>query len=218
MLNDDLSPIPTREDVEAARVRRRWITFAEVLGVVAVLISGLTLWNSYQQRSSEEADKAAARGEADAEARTLLLRATPDRDGRTLSLAPAATGQTIQNQNIAFPAALGIASVDTVSESRIEAGWFEQALLRARQNAGREENRGDERLPVAITTAFFSGGAMHRDSAIYDVGYRVEGGGLFGGHKVRMRGISRISGVPPAGLQARLDALWRTRQPAPPPS
>ena len=53
---------------------------------------------------------------------------------------------------------------------------------------------------------------MHRDSAIYDIGYRVEGGGLFGGHKVRMRGISRIAAVPPAGLQARLDALWRTRQ------
>jgi hypothetical protein len=56
---------------------------------------------------------------------------------------------------------------------------------------------------------------MHRDSAIYDIGYRVEGGGLFGGHRVRMRGISRIAGVPAAGLQARLDALWRSRQPAP---
>src|SRR5947199_4730923 len=70
MLNEDLPPIPTREEVEAARVRRRWITFAEVLGVVALLISGLTLWNSWRQRSADEADKAAARDEAAAESRT----------------------------------------------------------------------------------------------------------------------------------------------------
>ena len=218
MPDSDFPPLPTGEEVEAARVRRRWITLAEVLGVIAVLISGLTLWNSYQQRSSDEADKAAARSEASAEARTLLLRATPDRDGRTLTLAPAAEGQTIQNQTIAFPTALDVAAVDTVSEPRIEAGWFEQALLHAREAAGRGESRGDERFPVAITTAFFSGGAMHRDSAIYDVGYRVEGGGLFGGHKVRMRGISRVGSVPERALRERLDLLWRSRQPAPRPS
>src|SRR4051794_23536971 len=87
MPDSDLPPIPTREEVEAAAVRRRWITLAEVLGVIAVLISGLTLWNSYRQRSDEEADKAAARSQAAAEAQVLLLRATPDRDGRILSLA-----------------------------------------------------------------------------------------------------------------------------------
>ena len=218
MPDSDLPPIPTPAEAEAARVRRRWITLAEVLGVIAVLISGLTFWNSYRQRSSEEADKAAARDEAAAEARTLLLRSTPDRDGRKLSLAPAAAGQTIQSQTIAFPAALGVAAVDTVSEPRIEAGWFEQALLHAREAGGRGEGRGDERVPVAITTLFFSGGAMHRDSAIYDIGYRVEGGGLFGGHKLRMRGISRVATVPAASLQARLDALWRSRQPPTRPS
>src|SRR5689334_7888552 len=109
--NDDL-PIPTREEVEAAAVRRRWITLAEVLGVIAVLISGLTLWNSYRQRSDEEADKAAAQSQAAAEAQILLLRASPDREGRTLALAPATSGQTIQNQTIAFPASLGVAAID----------------------------------------------------------------------------------------------------------
>jgi hypothetical protein len=219
MPDSDLPPIPTREEAEAAAVRRRWITLAEVLGVIAVLISALTLWNSYRQRSADEADKAAARSEAAAEAQVLLLRASPDRDGRTLSLASAGSGQTIQNQTISFPGPLGVAAIDTVIEPRIEAGWFEQALLRARQAAGGQgERNGDERLPVAITTLFFSGGAMHRDSAIYDIGYRVEGGGLFGGHKIRMRGISRVETASPRTLQTRLDAIWRSRQPVPPPS
>lgn len=216
MPDSDKPPVPTREETEAASVRRRWITLAEVLGVIAVLISGLTFWNSYRQRTSEEADKAAARSEAAAEAQILLLRATPDREGRVLTLASAGSGQTIQNQNIAFPGPLGVAAIDTLIEPRIEAGWFEQKLLRAREAGGRhDENRGDERVPVAITTVFFSGGAMRRDSAIYDIGYRVEGGGLFGSHKLRMRGISRVETVTPRTLQARLDAIWRSRQPAP---
>jgi hypothetical protein len=217
MPDNDPPPIPTREEVEAAAVRRRWITLAEVLGVIAVLISGLTLWNSYQQRSSDEADKAAARSQAAAEAQVLLLRASPDREGRILSLATTETGQTIQNQTIAFPGPLGVAAIATLIEPRIEAGWFEQALLHARQAAGgQSESRGDERVPVAITTLFFSGGALHRDSAIYDIGYRIEGGGLFGGHKIRMRGISRVGTASPRTLQSRLDAIWRSRQPPPP--
>jgi len=219
MPDSDLPPIPTKEEADAAAVRRRWITLAEVLGVIAVLISGLTLWNAYRQRTGEEADKAAARAQAEAQAQILLLRATPDREGRILTLAAADSGQTIQNQTIAFPAGLGAATVDTVSEPRIEARWFEQALFHAREaQGGHEESRGDERLPVAITTFFFSGGAMRRDSAIYDIGYRVEGGGLLGGHKVRMRGISRVETVSPRNAQARLDAIWRSRQPAPHPS
>jgi hypothetical protein len=218
-MDSELPPIPTRDEAEAAAVRRRWITLAEILGVIAVAISGLTFWNSYQQRSADEADKAAARSQAEAEAQILLLRAAPDRDGRTLSLASAGTGQTIQNQTIAFPGPLGVAKVDTVIEPRIEAGWFEEALLRARRAAGeQEEGRGDERLPVAITTFFFSGGAMRRDSAIYDIGYRIEGGGLFGGHHIRMRGISRIETASPRTVQARLDTIWRARQPAAHPS
>jgi hypothetical protein len=216
MPDNELPPVPTREEAEAASVRRRWITLAEVLGVIAVLISGLTLWNSYRERTADEADKAAARSEAAAEAQVLLLRATPDRDGEILRLASAGNGQTIQNQTIAFPGPLAVAAIDTLIEPRIEARWFEQALLRAPQaGAARDGSRGDERIPVAITTLFFSSGAMHRDSAIYDIGYRVEGGGLFGGHKIRMRGISRVETVPPSGLQARLDSLWGSRQPVP---
>jgi hypothetical protein len=217
MPDSDLPPIPTREEAEAAAVRRRWITLAEVLGVIAVLISGLTLWNSYRQQNVDEADKAAARSQAAAEAQVLLLRASPDRDGRILGLAPAGTGQTIQNQTVNFPTPLGVAAIDTLIEPRIEARWFEEALLRARRAAGAQpESRGDERAPVAITTLFFSGGAMHRDSAIYDIGYRIEGGGLFGGNRIRMRGISRVETVSPRSLQNRLNSIWQSRVPAPP--
>ena len=209
----EIPPVDRQEKEEAARTRRRWLTLAEILGVTAVAISGLTLWNSYQQRTGEEAEKAAARQSASAAAQNLLLRGTPDREGARLALAPADADQTIQDQKILFPSPLGLAAVETVSEPRIEARWFARALIRARgdENAG----RGDARMPVAIETRFVSGGELHRDVALYDLGYRVEEGGLLGGDDVRLRGLARIERVAPARAQARLDALWRSRQPAP---
>ena len=45
-MSDGNLPIDPVEKHEAARARRRWLTLAEILGVAAVLISGLTLWNS----------------------------------------------------------------------------------------------------------------------------------------------------------------------------
>ncbi|WP_114951151.1 hypothetical protein [Sphingosinicella terrae] len=197
---------------EAARVRRRWLTLAEILGVTAVVISGLTLWNNYQQRTAEETERVEAREKSRAASRTLLLRGVPDRTGSRLSLAPADAAQTVQTQTIAFPAALEVALVETVSDARIEAAWFRRPLVRAADDAGRQ--RGDLRLPVAITTRFFSGGSVHEDVAIYDVGYRIEEGGLLNGDDVRLRGLSRVESVAPAQAQARLDALWHARRPA----
>jgi hypothetical protein len=211
-MTDDPAPLPL-PDAEAAAVRRRWITLAEILGVVAVLISGLTLWNNYRQRTGEEAEREAARIEASADAQALLLRARPDREGRRLTLSPADADQTIQNQTIAFPTALEAAPVETVADARIDAGWFERKLLRAlAREDGEDERRGDQRLPVAIVTTFYSGGTLHRDAALYDVGYRVSGGGLLGDRDVRLLGLSRIESVEPRQARSRLDSRWVSRR------
>ncbi|WP_129792894.1 hypothetical protein [Sphingosinicella sp. CPCC 101087] len=212
-MTDEIPPSPppssTAEKAEAAKTRRRWLTLAELLGLAAVTISGLTLWNNYQQRTAEEADKAAARRQASAAAQTLLLRGTPDREGRKLALAPADPAQTIQDQRILFPTPLQADAVETVSEPRIEAGWFGRALVRLRRDEA--DRRGDARLPVAIETGFFVGGERHTDVALYDLGYRIEEGGLLGGDEVKLRGLARVGAVPPGEAQARLDALWRSR-------
>lgn len=205
-----IAPAPSPN--EAAAQRRRWVNFAEVLALIAVLISALTFWNSYQERIAAEADKASERAQASTEAATLLLRGAADHGGARLALAAADPHQTIQTQSFAFPAALGLGAVETVSDPRLEAAWFERALLHATHDApAANAASGDERLPVAITTVFFSGGAMHRDVAIYDAGYRVEGGGLLGGHRVRLLGLSRVAAVSARDAQARVDRRWRAR-------
>ena len=206
-------PTPS-EKAEAAAIRRRWVTLGEVLAVVAVLISGLTLWNSYVERSHAEAEKAGEEKRASTRAATLLLKAEPDKDGERLGLAPIGVEQSIQSQRVEFPTALGVTRVDTTGDARIEADWFGDGLKRARHDARRkDETVGDEQVPVAITSQFIADGAMHTDVALYDLGYALDGR-LIGGSRLRLRGLSRIGQATPATALARIDAIWKKRQPA----
>jgi hypothetical protein len=194
------------EKAEAAATRRRWINLAEIVAVAGLLISGLALWNSYRDRTVDESEKASERTQAQAEARTMVLRATADREGRKLDLAPADAEQTIQGQTIAFPAALGVAPMETLADPRIEAGWFRRELLRAAGESGQQ----DRRLPLAITTRFYRDGALLTDTAVYYLVYRIEGGGLLDDRDLRLRGLSRLpeGAGDPAAARRRIDALW----------
>ena len=196
-----------KEAAETAAIRRRWITLGEVLAVVAVTISGLTLWNSYSERSGAEAEKQAARQQAAAEAQRLILRGTRAGNGKQLALAPLDPEQVIQSQTLRFPTALDADAIDTVIDPRIEAGWLEPAV----KKAGKAKSSGDARLPVLITTRFVSDGRSYADTSIYDVGYKAESGFL-SGTDVELRGLSHVERVGAKDAQAKLDGLWERRQ------
>ncbi len=195
---------------ERARVRRRWLNLGELLAIAAVLISALTFWNSYRERASSEARDNATAASASRRAATLVLRATPDRDGRALALSPRSDAQAIQGQTIRFPAALGLSAVETGSDARIERGWLEAALVKARKDAGaRPETAGDARLPLLVTTSFLADGDPHTDRAVYQLGYRTSHG-LLSGTSVALTGLSRDgAAASDAAGQRRIDALWR---------
>ena len=192
---------------EAASIRRRWITLGETLAVAAVLISGLTLYLNRADRQDERADRAAESSKASARAARLVLNAQPDGEDR-LALKPADPNQMVQSQTILFPRALGIAAVETSGEARIEAGWFEAALKKAREAAKLpDDSIGDEKLPVVIMTRFIVNGDTHDDSAIYDIGYGIAGKWL-SGHRLSLRGLSLVTHAGRADAQARIDAHW----------
>lgn len=202
-----------KERAEAAKVRRRWVTLGEVLGVAAVLISGLTLWNNWSDRQETKAEQAATEQRASAKAAKLVLVATGG-GKQTLTLKPAASEQSVQSQTILFPSALGVSPAATTGEPRIEGAWFDHALVKAREAAGMPDNsRGDERMPVVIITQFLADGSPHEDIALYDVGYTISGKFL-AGHSIGLRGISLVAKVQRAQAQAKLDARWKTRLPA----
>jgi hypothetical protein len=200
------------ETSEAAQRRRRlrWITLGEFLGVAALVISGLTFWNSYSERRDSEEEEAAEEREASNKARILVLRATRDKEGDRLVLS-AAGDQVIQGQTIRFPKALGVDPVDS-ADPRIEADWFADGLKNARRAAGADDRpRGDARIPVVITTRFTIDGDVAEDVSLYDIGYAVKNGGLFGGTSIKLRGLSLIGRSNAKAAPARLDALWQAR-------
>jgi len=209
----DADPVAPAENAseqraaEAAAIRRRWITLGEALAVIAVVISGLTLFNSWSERSDSAATKQVEAQQHSARARTLVLSVASARDDE-LVLKPGTAEQLIQSQTVVFPTALGAAPAETTGEPRIEAGWFASALKKARDAAGLpDDSRGDERLPVAITTRFLADGTAYEDTALYDIGYSVTGK-LLSGHIVVLRGLSLVSRVRAADAQAVLDERW----------
>jgi len=195
---------------EAARIRRRWLTLGEILAVAAVAISGLTFWNSYEERRTQESDRVAAERQADKAVRTLMLHGKVESDGRRLALAPVGS-QTIEQQGFTFPSALGLAPVEAMTDPAIETRWFADALKKARKDAGKkDETRGIERLSVAIATRFVSGDTLHEDVALYELGYEIEGG-FIAGNTVKLRGLTFVARTDAKGAGKRLDALWAKR-------
>ena len=194
---------------EAAAIRRRWITLGEILAVIAVLISGLTLWNSYSERSSTEAEKAAEKKEEAARSQALVLKA--EGRGKRLALSAFDPNQAIQSQTVAFPASLDVKPIETLIEPRIEAGWIKAAVKKARDQGNAGKASGDARMPVSVTTRFVNGGRTFTDTAIYDVGYRRDEGLL--GSELELLGLSLVERVAARDARARLDSIWRERRP-----
>jgi hypothetical protein len=200
-----------QDRAETARVRRRWLSLGETVAIVAVTISALTFWNSWSERTHGEAEKAAEAAQSQRRATTLLLAATPDKNGRRLSLVPRAESQAIQSQTVHFPSALSLRPADTSGDARIERGWFDEALVDARRAAGIKDGPGDSRLPILIETRYVADGEPLVDRTIYEVGYATEHG-LIGGTSIVLRGLARAGTAKTAEAgQKRVDALWRSR-------
>lgn len=200
-----------QERAEAARVRRRLLNLGEILAIVAVAISALTLWNSYSERKTSEAAHASESAQSAKKATVLTLRASADKDGGTLALTPRADNQVIQSQTIRFPTALGLSPAETSGDARIERDWIDRALVKARKAAGVEQNLGDARLPVVIETHYLADGDAQVDRALFELGYATSHS-LLGGTEVHLRGLSRIGKT--ADLTAgqnRIDSLWKAR-------
>jgi len=188
---------------EAARRRRRWISLAEVVGILALAISAASLWDSHQDRMESRASAGRATPTRPA---PLVLAATAEADGDRLRIAAPNRDRIIQTQTIVFPTALAVASIDTVGNSRIEAGWFAAGLRRA---VGDE--RGAGRLPVGIVTRYTDDGVERSDTAIYDIGHDWR-------ERLLQPDVPVLEGITLVArggdrLQQRIDARWQRSHP-----
>ncbi len=193
------------EKREAAAIRRRWITLGEVLAVVAVLISAATLWNSYSERKSAEAERSAAAQKEERTETALVLRARAEDEGRKLALEPVASDQVMQSQRLVFPSKLGLKPIETAGDARVEARWIADALKKVEAE---RSTAGDLRVPVAIVSRFTGKSEVRQAAALYQLAYAREGH-LLGGSSVRLRGLSLVERIRTNEAQAAADKAFK---------
>lgn len=171
-----MSDKPTAE--EARRTRRRWIGFGEVIGVIAVAISALGLWKNW-----DSGDKPTTVVEQ-RQSIPLTLRGHAQDDGRTLQINPVEDSHALQSMTITV--AGGRSPIEVGSDGVLSASDIESALPDAS-----DRGKGTHRLRVRIVTDYVEAGADKHSSGNYVLGYRWEGGGLFGGRSLRLTSFSR---------------------------
>ena len=189
-----------------ARTRRRWITVGEIIGIAALVISGLSYWDAHQERVAPP--KAVS---APVKAAPLVLTGTVDAARDRIDLHPASSEQVIQTQTIRFPVVVRADAVDTTGNARIEAGWFDGGLRAALKGA--KLHAGRHRLAVGIETSFVAGEATRTDRAVYDIGYTLHER-LLRPDAVAIEGVSLVRRTG-SDLQAAVDARFAGQVPKP---
>lgn len=197
-------------DAPRRRLPLRWLTLAEIVGVVAVVVAALGYWDNHRERIQQDRTRAAEASQQAAEARKQALRQTfimtgaREGDGQVVRLTPVNDGQVIQTQTVWFPAALRSDSVETTGNPRLEAGWVEVGLRKAAGKA-----RGG-RVPVGVLTVFIEDGQTRTDRAVYQLGYSVHPR-RFRSDRIELEGLSLARRNVSGDLQAAAGSLWAAR-------
>ena len=193
-----------RERKEAAATRRRWVTLAEVVAVMGVIIAGLSFWQSWSDRRDTQAEKAAtARAEAKARSRADLV-GTPRDDGRELLLSD--RSHEIGEATVTWPSALAAEVQRPPADPVVEVAPVAKALLKA-TDGGADDRLG--RVPALITVTFIDGDARRTASSIYDVVWRTEGR-VLQGRSLRFESMRLRERD---GTRAKVDAIWAREKP-----
>ena len=169
----------SKDTAEKARHRRR-IALAEAIGLAALVISGLGLWNSW--RNGE--DRPAVVVDRASKPIPLVLRGTVVDEGKAIRLVPLEDGHALDTLRLAA-ASPGKGNAEFGSEPMLSAAMVETWLP---ADAKRE---GGGSLPLNAVVRYVETGETRTATQRYRVSYKWKDGGLFGGKSVRLTGFSR---------------------------
>jgi hypothetical protein len=157
--------------------KRRWIGFGETIGLAAVVISGLGLWNSWR---SDEADKPSPQIETKA-AIPIAFRGKIESDGKAMTISPVEPGHSLESLTLTVA---GKPAISIGGDGRLAASDVGQLV----GNAGKDPKPGS--LSARIEARYIEAGTLKRGGGRYRISYRWDDGGLFGGDKLRLTGLS----------------------------
>lgn len=165
-----------------ARTRRRWINFGELIAVAALAVSAAGVWVSW--KNSDKSNEARpTRVVEQKQPIALVLRGKVEGDGKRMEISPLEASHALESLRISLP---GGTSVDVGGDGELNASDLD-AALRARD----KDLKGNHSIPVRIEAHYVELGSEKRAIGSYQLRYRWDGGGLFGGHSVRLTGLSR---------------------------
>jgi hypothetical protein len=209
---DNLSSKPKR------RLPFRWLSLAELVGILAVVIAALGYWDTHHDRTLSEKERAAAERQHQAEVKagavkpSFLMTGAPDAGGERVRLASVHGDQVIQTQALTFPSEIRGDGVETTGNPRIEAGWIEGGLDKARHARKTKVEQG--RIPIGVTTVYMEDGQAKTDNAVYLLGYSAHPR-VLRGDKVELEGLSLMRRGVGEDVQKAVDAAWARIAPPP---
>ncbi|HET8535312.1 MAG TPA: hypothetical protein VFL74_07155 [Sphingomicrobium sp.] len=164
---------------QARRRRLRWISLGEAIAIAALVISGLGLWREWRKDDAPSTTTVIEKRQAI----PLTLRAKAADHGRSLAISAVEPSHALESLTLAVK---GGEPIDVGSDGQLDAQQVERAL----GDVDRDK-KGAESVPVRIETRYVEMGKDKTSVGNYRLTYRWEGGGLFGGHSLRLVSLSR---------------------------
>lgn len=163
-----------------SETRRRWITLGEIIGIAALIVSGIGVWIAWKSSNEDRPTRVVEQRSAV----PLALRGTADGDGGTLTIMPADPSHALEGLIVSIK---GAAKIDVGSDGRLSASDV-QAALKGREKEAKDVTHS---VPVRIDARYVEMGKDRRGGGNYVLRYKWQGGGLFGGRSLRLVGLSR---------------------------
>lgn len=164
---------------KARRARLRWISLGEAIAIAALVISGLGLWHEWSKDEEPSTTTVIEKRQAI----PLTLRANARDDGRSLVIAPVEQSHALESLTLTLA---GAAPIQLGSDGELDAQQLEAAL-----GHDGKESKGAHSVTVRIEARYVEMGKDKTSTGSYRLSYRWEGGGLFGGHSLRLVGLTR---------------------------
>jgi len=160
--------------------RRRLINLGELIALAALIVSALGVWIAWKSSSEDKAVRVVEQRPRV----PLTLRATADRDGSALTIAPVDSGHALESATVTMK---GSSPIELGSDGKLSASDVQTAL----KNRDKEDKDRAYSVPVRIDARYVEMGSDHHGGGSYILRYKWEGGGLFGSRSLRLISLSR---------------------------
>lgn len=157
--------------------KRRGIGFGETIAVIAVIISALGLYNSWQNGKREPTEVVERKA-----AIPLVLRGQVEDNGRRLVIAPVEDTHALETLSLALA---GGGKIEVGSNGVLSADEVASALPES------EERKGEGQIVATATTRYVESGEERSATRRYAIQYRWTGGGLFDDRDLVLTGFRR---------------------------